>query len=351
MPHFCQGGNIMVTMTFHLLSIAPMMDYTDRHFRYIMRRLTMYTLLYTEMITSQALIHGDRHKLLDFSPEEKPVALQLGGDNPKQLAECARLGEDWGYDEINLNVGCPSNRVQEGHFGACLMAQPELVAACVAAMKAAVKIPVTVKHRIGIDDRDSYEDLANFVRIVSEAGCDRFIVHARKAWLQGLSPKENREIPPLRYEDVYRLKQEFPHLTIVINGGIKTLPEIKQHLQKVDGVMIGRAAIDNPYLFASVDQEIYGVNRPVATREEIVESLYDYIDYWTGQKVKLNTITRHLLNIFAGQPGSKVWKRHLTENGNRCHCGSLVVRRALQLRKEMVCAAAKSSHSQSTVSV
>lgn len=338
-------------MTFHLLSIAPMMDYTDRHFRYIMRRLTMYTLLYTEMITSQALIHGDRHKLLDFSPEEKPVALQLGGDNPKQLAECARLGEDWGYDEINLNVGCPSNRVQEGHFGACLMAQPELVAACVAAMKAAVKIPVTVKHRIGIDDRDSYEDLANFVRIVSEAGCDRFIVHARKAWLQGLSPKENREIPPLRYEDVYRLKQEFPHLTIVINGGIKTLPEIKQHLQKVDGVMIGRAAIDNPYLFASVDQEIYGVNRPVATREEIVESLYDYIDYWTGQKVKLNTITRHLLNIFAGQPGSKVWKRHLTENGNRCHCGSLVVRRALQLRKEMVCAAAKSSHSQSTVSV
>ncbi len=341
----------MVTMTFHLLSIAPMMDYTDRHFRYIMRRLTMYTLLYTEMITSQALIHGDRHKLLDFSPEEKPVALQLGGDNPKQLAECARLGEDWGYDEINLNVGCPSNRVQEGHFGACLMAQPELVAACVAAMKAAVKIPVTVKHRIGIDDRDSYEDLANFVRIVSEAGCDRFIVHARKAWLQGLSPKENREIPPLRYEDVYRLKQEFPHLTIVINGGIKTLPEIKQHLQKVDGVMIGRAAIDNPYLFASVDQEIYGVNRPVATREEIVESLYDYIDYWTGQKVKLNTITRHLLNIFAGQPGSKVWKRHLTENGNRCHCGSLVVRRALQLRKEMVCAAAKSSHSQSTVSV
>lgn len=273
------------------------------------------------------------------------------GDNPKQLAECARLGEDWGYDEINLNVGCPSNRVQEGHFGACLMAQPELVAACVAAMKAAVKIPVTVKHRIGIDDRDSYEDLANFVRIVSEAGCDRFIVHARKAWLQGLSPKENREIPPLRYEDVYRLKQEFPHLTIVINGGIKTLPEIKQHLQKVDGVMIGRAAIDNPYLFASVDQEIYGVNRPVATREEIVESLYDYIDYWTGQKVKLNTITRHLLNIFAGQPGSKVWKRHLTENGNRCHCGSLVVRRALQLRKEMVCAAAKSSHSQSTVSV
>lgn len=338
-------------MTFHLLSIAPMMDYTDRHFRYIMRRLTKYTLLYTEMITTQALIHGDRHKLLDFSPEEKPVALQLGGDNPKQLAECARLGEDWGYDEINLNVGCPSNRVQEGHFGACLMAQPELVASCVAAMKAAVKIPVTVKHRIGIDDRDSYEDLANFVRIVSEAGCDRFIVHARKAWLQGLSPKENREIPPLRYEDVYRLKQEFPHLTIVINGGIKTLPEIKQHLQKVDGVMIGRAAIDNPYLFASVDQEIYGVNRPVATREEIIESLYDYIDYWTGQKVKLNTITRHLLNIFAGQPGSKVWKRHLTENGNRCHCGSLVVRRALQLRKEMVCAAAKSSHSQSIVSV
>ncbi|MCX8077587.1 MAG: tRNA dihydrouridine(20/20a) synthase DusA [Geminocystis sp.] len=330
----------MAIMIPYLLSIAPMMDYTDRHFRYVMRRLTKCTLLYTEMITTQALIHGDRHKLLDFSPEEKPVALQLGGDNPKHLAECARLGEDWGYDEINLNVGCPSSRVQEGNFGACLMAKPELVASCVAAMKRAVKIPVTVKHRIGIDDRDSYEDLANFVRLVSEAGCDRFIVHARKAWLKGLSPKENREIPPLRYEDVYCLKQEFPHLTIVINGGIKTLPQVKQHLQKVDGVMMGRAAIDNPYLFAYVDQEIYGVNRPVASREEIIESLYEYIDHWTGKKVKLNTITRHLLNIFAGQPGSKVWKRYLTENGNSGLPGSLVVRRALQLRKEMVAAAA-----------
>ncbi|MTF39931.1 tRNA dihydrouridine(20/20a) synthase DusA [Cyanobacterium aponinum] len=319
---------------YYRVSIAPMMDYTDRHFRYVMRVLTKHTLLYTEMITTQAIIHGDRTKLLDFSPEEKPVALQLGGDNPQQLAECAKIGADWGYDEINLNVGCPSSRVQNGNFGACLMAQPDTVARCVEAMNKAVNIPVTVKHRIGIDDQDSYGDLLNFIKIVSSTGCDRFIVHARKAWLQGLSPKENREIPPLRYEDVYQIKQDLPHLTIEINGGIKTIEATKQHLTKVDGVMIGRAAYDNPYLFASIDQEIYGSSEPIKTREEIIESLYPYIDLWTSRNLKLNTIMRHTLQIFAGQPGSKIWKRHLSEKGNSRDAGAQVVRQGLQLRKE-----------------
>jgi len=230
------------------VSVAPMMDYSDRHFRYFMRQMTKKALLYTEMINTQAIIHGDRHKLLDFSPLEKPVALQLGGDNPHQLAECAKIGQDWGYDEINLNVGCPSSRVQSGNFGACLMAQPEKVAKCVETMIEAVDIPVTVKHRIGIDNQDSYENMANFVKIVAEGGCQRFVVHARKAWLQGLSPKENRHIPPLRYEEVYRLKQEFPHLIIEINGGITTIEAIQTHLNYVDGVMIGRVACDNPYI-------------------------------------------------------------------------------------------------------
>ena len=318
----------------HLVSIAPMMDYTDRHFRYCMRQMTKKALLYTEMITTQAIIHGDRAKLLDFSPEEKPVALQLGGDNPAELAQCAQIGQDWGYDEINLNVGCPSSRVQNGNFGACLMARPEKVAQCVEAMGKAVTIPVTVKHRIGIDELDKYEDLANFVNIVSYSACDRFIIHARKAWLEGLSPKQNRNIPPLRYQDVYRLKQEFPHLVIEINGGITTIEEMKQHLNFVDGVMIGRAAYDNPYLFALVDQQIYGDPTPIKTREEIVESILPYIDFWTAKKVKLNGIVRHLLQLFAGQPGTKAWKRYLSENAHLPSANSEVVRQALQRRQQ-----------------
>jgi tRNA-dihydrouridine synthase A len=313
-----------------IISVAPMMDYTDRHFRYVIRQMTKKTLLYTEMITTQAIIHGDRHKLLDFSEVEKPVSLQLGGDNPQQLAECTRIGEDWGYDEINLNVGCPSSRVQNGNFGACLMAKPEIVAECIEEMQKTVKIPVTVKHRIGIDNQDSYEDMKKFVKIVANSGCQRFIVHARKAWLQGLSPKENRDIPPLRYQDVYQLKQDFSHLAIEINGGITTTEETKYHLNFVDGVMIGRAAYDNPYLFASIDQEIYGENYPVLTRKEIIESLYPYIDFWTTKKLKLNTIMRHLLQIFAKQPGTKQWKRYLSENGNTFHGGSDIVRQALK---------------------
>lgn len=320
----------------YLVSVAPMMDYTDRHFRYFMRQMTKKTLLYTEMITTQAIIHGDRHKLLDFSPEEKPLVLQLGGDNPQELAECAKIGQNWGYDEINLNVGCPSSRVQNGNFGACLMAQPETVAYCLEAMQTAVNLPVTVKHRIGIDEQDKYEDLAHFVKIVSQSGCNRFIIHARKAWLEGLSPKENRNIPPLRYQDVYRLKQEFPDLIIEINGGITTLEQTKQHLELVDGVMIGRSACDNPYLFASVDQEIYGDSQPIKTREEIAELMLDYIDFWTAKKVKLNSIIRHLLQLFAGQPGTKIWKRYLSENTHYPHANSEIVRQALQLRQEAV---------------
>ncbi len=296
------------------LSIAPMMDRTDRHYRYFMRQITSHTLLYTEMITTQAIIHGDRHKLLDFSMEEKPLVLQLGGDNPQHLAQCAKIAQDWGYDAVNINVGCPSNRVQSGNFGACLMAQPELVAAAVTAMQKVVSIPVTVKHRIGIDDRDRYEDMYEFVRIVSEAGCKSFSVHARKAWLQGLSPKENRNIPPLRYEDVYRLKQDFPHLFIEINGGITTTEQIQYHLQSVDAVMIGRAAYDRPYLFATVDRDIYGESTPIPTRHQIVEAMLPYIEYWVKNGVRLNSISRHMLQLFAGQAGTKAWKRYISEH-------------------------------------
>ncbi|MFP4102844.1 tRNA dihydrouridine(20/20a) synthase DusA, partial [Coleofasciculus sp.] len=295
------------------ISIAPMMDRTDRHFRYFMRQISRCTLLYTEMVTSAAIIHGDRDRLLGFSAEEKPLVLQVGGDNPLELAECARIAEGMGYDQINLNVGCPSDRVQNGNFGACLMAQPERVARGVEAMIQAVTIPVTVKHRIGIDECDRYEDMANFVRIVSEAGCQHFSVHARKAWLQGLSPKENRTVPPLRYSDVHRLKQEFPQLFIEINGGFTSLEQVQEQLKFVDAVMIGRAAYDHPYLFAQADCQIFGEESIAPTRHQVVEGMLDYIDYWVAKGLKLNKITRHILQLFSGQPGSRAWKRHLTE--------------------------------------
>ncbi|MEL6325746.1 MAG: tRNA dihydrouridine(20/20a) synthase DusA [Cyanobacteria bacterium J06626_23] len=310
-------------------SVAPMMDRTDRHFRYFMRQITRQALLYTEMVTAQAILHGDLERLIGFHPDEKPLSLQVGGDDPQQLAHCARIAEDWGYDEINLNVGCPSSRVQNGNFGACLMAQPERVADCVAAMMAATSIPVTVKHRIGIDDRDSYDDMLHFVTTVAQTGCRRFTVHARKAWLQGLSPKDNRNVPPLRYGDVYRLKQARPDLWIEINGGFTTLALAKAQLSHVDAVMIGRAAYDMPYLFAEVDRLMDATAPPPPSRHQVVEAMLPYIDHWTQRGTRLHSITRHLLNLFHGQPGSRAWKRYLTENSCKPGTGTEVVIAAL----------------------
>jgi tRNA-dihydrouridine synthase A len=295
------------------VSIAPMMDRTDRHYRYFMRQITRHTLLYTEMITTAALLHGDRDKLLGFSEAEKPLVLQLGGDAPAQLAACARLAEDWGYTEVNLNVGCPSDRVQYGHFGACLMAQPLLVAHCVEAMHQATTLPVTVKHRIGIDDLDRYEDMANFVHVVAQAGCDRFIVHARKAVLQGLSPRENRTVPPLRYDDVYRLKADFPTLRIEINGGITTLLQATAHLQYVDGAMLGRAAYDHPYLFAEADVLYCNDPDPPRTRRHVLEAMLAYLERCIAQGLPPYRIVRHLLSLFAYQRAARLWKRFLSE--------------------------------------
>ena len=296
------------------ISIAPMMDVSDRHFRFFLRQITKRALLYTPMITAQAIARGDRHDLLDFSPEEQPVALQLGGDDPKLLAEAARVAEEWGYSEVNLNVGCPSDRVQNGNFGACLMATPERVANIVATMKAAVNIPVTVKHRIGIDDLDSYAHLTHFVKTIAATGCDRFIVHARKAWLKGLSPKENRTVPPLRYDEVYQLKRDFPNLPIVINGGIRTLEQARWHLEHVDGVMIGRAAQEDPYCLANVDVEIFGDETSPPTREEIVKTMTAYIAKWSQRGISSRSITRHLMGLYSGIPGSRAWRRQLTSS-------------------------------------
>ncbi|WP_373540514.1 tRNA dihydrouridine(20/20a) synthase DusA [Chamaesiphon sp.] len=313
----------------HPLSVAPMMDRTDRHCRYFLRQISRRTLLYTEMVTSMAILHGDKQKLLGFDRAEHPIALQIGGDNPADLAKCAQIAEDFGYDEVNLNVGCPSSRVQNGNFGACLMLQPERVADCITAMVTATKLPVTIKHRIGVDEVDSYEDLVKFVAIVSQTGCQRFSVHARKAWLQGLSPKENREVPPLRYEDVHRLKQDFPHLSIEINGGFTSLEQVQTQLQVVDAVMIGRAIYDNPYLLATADRDIYGADTPIPSRHQIVTAMLPYIDTWTSKGWKLNSITRHMLQLFHGQPGSRIWKRVITEQSVLPGAGAEVVAKAL----------------------
>jgi tRNA-dihydrouridine synthase A len=311
------------------LSIAPMMDWTDRHYRYFMRQITRRTLLYTEMVTMQAVIRGDRERLLGFFEIEKPLALQLGGDDPALLAECARIAQEWGYDEVNLNVGCPSERVQRGSFGACLMLEPERVASCVAAMREAVGLPVTVKHRIGVDERDQYEDMARFVSTVAAAGADRFIVHARKAWLKGLSPKENRTVPPLRYEEVYRLKEAFPELTIEINGGIVSLEQAKDQLGRVDGVMVGRAAYENPYLFATADRAFFGASEQPRSRREVVAGMLPYLERRLEEGIYLSRITRHMLGLFAGQPGARAWKRHLGEHAHKPGAAAGVVLEAL----------------------
>ena len=291
-----------------------MMKRTDRHFRYLVRLISRNALLYTEMVTTGAILHGDRDRHLAYDPIEHPIALQLGGDDPQALTACARIAEDLGYDEVNINVGCPSDRVQKGRFGACLMAEPERVADSVSAMRDAVGIPVTVKHRIGIDDIDRYEDMLNFVDVVSASNADRFSVHARKAWLQGLSPKENRNIPPLRYDDVYRLKRERSHLCIEINGGIRTVDEMAEHLSHVDAVMIGRAVYENPMLFADVDQRFYDENdlAPVDVFS-VVEQMRPYVARWLERGGRLNSVTRHMLMLFYRQPGGRKWRRILGE--------------------------------------
>ena len=320
----------------HRLSVAPMMDWTDRHDRYFLRLISKRKQLYTEMVTIGAILHGDRPKHLDFSKEEHPVVLQLGGSEPEKLAECARIAEQWGYDEINLNVGCPSDRVQNGMFGACLMAKPDLVARCVEAMRGATRLPVTVKHRLGIDDLDSYELLTQFVRTVHGGGCDTFIVHARKAFLQGLSPKENRDIPPLRYELVRQLKTDFPHLTIVLNGGVKSLEDARAHLEWADGVMIGREAYQNPYMLAQADALIFGEQHPAPTRRQVVEALMPYVEELLSRGGHLSWVTRHILGLFAGLPGARGWRRVLSERACKPGAGMEVLRDALAQVPERV---------------
>jgi len=308
-----------------------MMDWTDRHCRFFHRLLVRRALLYTEMVTAEAVLHGDRGRLLGFSAAEHPVALQLGGSGPAKLAEAAAIGADFGYDEINLNVGCPSDRVQEGRFGACLMAEPELVADCVAAMQARVAVPVTVKCRIGIDDQDSEADLERFVSAVAGAGCRTFMVHARKAWLQGLSPKENREVPPLDYGRVYRLKAAHPELEIVINGGIGSLAEAEAHLAHVDGVALGRAAYQNPYLLAEVDRRLLGAATTPPSRREAIEALLPYAERHVRAGGRLNNIVRHILGLYHGQPRARAFRRHLSERAPREGAGADVLREALRL--------------------
>ena len=295
------------------LSVAPMLDWTDRHYRYFARQISRHTWLYTEMVTTGALLYGDVERHLRFDAAEHPVALQLGGSEPSELAQCARLAQQWGYDEVNLNVGCPSERVQKGAFGACLMAEPQLVADCVKAMRDVVDIDVTVKHRIGIDQIEHYDYLAGFVDQVAAAGCNTFIVHARNAILKGLSPKENREIPPLKYDYVYRLKQERPELEILLNGGVKTNAEIAEHLRHVDGVMVGREAYHNPWLMAEWDAAFYGDDSTTVSRQQVVDAMLPYIRARLAEGHKLRNIARHILGLFQGMPGARQWRRMLSD--------------------------------------
>ncbi|GAB4516933.1 MAG: tRNA dihydrouridine(20/20a) synthase DusA [Amphiplicatus sp.] len=315
-----------------------MMDGTDRHCRYFHRLLTRRARLYTEMIVAEAAIHGDRERLLGFDPVEHPVALQLGGSDPALLAEAARIGADYGYDEINLNVGCPSDRVQSGAFGACLMKTPGLVADCVAAMQDAVDIPVTVKCRLGVDDQDPEESLFGFVETVADAGCRVFIVHARKAWLQGLSPKENREIPPLDYGLVRRLKRSRPDLAIVLNGGIASLEQAKSLLPDFDGVMLGRAAYGDPYILAEADRRIFGIERNPPSREEVAEEMIPYMRRMARAGVRPHHIARHMLGLFNGRPRARLWRRMLSADG--AHAGPDLLVRALEAMRRQALDAA-----------
>jgi tRNA-dihydrouridine synthase A len=326
-------------MLAHKFSIAPMMDWTDRHCRVFHRLMSRRARLYTEMLTTGAILHGDRQRLLGFDPSEHPVALQLGGSDPRDLAVAARIGEDFGYDEINLNVGCPSDRVKDGRFGACLMAEPVLVAACVEAMKRAVNIPVTVKCRIGIDDQDPEIALDTLARNVVAAGADALVVHARKAWLNGLSPKENRDIPPLDYDRVYRLKASLRDVPVVINGGIAGIAEAKAHLARVDGVMLGRAAYQEPWRLLAADPELFGEASPHATMKDVFEAMMPYIEDQLAQGTRLHSITRHFVGAYHGVPGARAFRRHLAENGVRPGAGVNVLRDAIALVEDRAAAA------------
>lgn len=314
----------------HRFCTAPMMARSDRHCRIFWRQLTRRARLYTEMVTTGALIHGDRDRLLSFDPEERPLALQLGGADPADLARCARWAEDWGYDEVNLNCGCPSQRVRNGAFGACLMAQPELVRDAVAAMREACGLEITVKHRIGIDRMDSYDQFAGFVGAVAEGGCDVFLVHARKAWLRALSPRENREVPPLKYSWVYRLKRDFPELTVVINGGIDSLEACDEHLARVDGVMLGRAVYQNPWLLATVDERLFAAPGATRQREAVIDKLIPYVERELARGTRLYQITRHLLGLYRQVPGARRFRRRLSEQAHRHGAGIDTLRAALR---------------------
>ena len=328
----------LVTSSSHRFCIAPMMDWTDRHCRFFHRLLTRHTLIYTEMITTGAVLHGDRARLLAFDPAEHPVAVQLGGSDPAALAQSARICADLGYDEVNLNVGCPSDRVQEGRFGACLMAEPALVGDCVAAMKAAVRVPVTVKCRIGIDNQNPEESLDAFTRTVVAAGTDTLIVHARKAWLDGLSPRQNRDIPPLDYDRVYRLKRQHPALEIVINGGIPSVAAAVEHLRHVDGVMMGRAAYQDPWRLLAADPELFGVPAPCATPRQAARALVPYIEREVARGTRLNAITRHAVGLFHAVPGARLFRRHLATEGVRPGAGAQTLLDALALVRDEVAA-------------
>jgi len=312
-------------------SVAPMIDVTDRHYRYLARLLSQHALLYTEMITTGAILNGDQDYLLRYSDQEHPLALQLGGSNVAELAQCARIGEGYGYDEINLNVGCPSDKVQNNMIGACLMAHPKLVTDCMQAMIEAVTIPVTIKHRIGIDDVDNYDVLAGFVQQVSQSGCNTFIVHARNAILKGLSPKQNREIPPLQYDKVYRLKADFPDLEIIINGGIDNIADCHQHLIQVDGVMLGRVANHNSALLTQVDQQFYGCSLPLPERRQAALTYFAYMQQRHEEGTSLHHMSGHIMGLFQGLPGARALRRHISDNIHRNNANIQVMYDALNL--------------------
>lgn len=315
-----------------VFAVAPMMEWTDRHFRYLARLMSRQTLLYTEMITSSALVHGDRERFLQFNPCEHPIALQLGGSDPRDMASSANWGEEAGYDEININVGCPSDRVQSGKFGVCLMKEPQLVAECVTAMRNESSLPITVKCRIGVDEFDSYEFLIEFIQAIADSGCHTFIVHARKAWLKGLNPKQNREVPELDYQRVYDLKKEFPELKIIINGGIDSIEQVKQHLNHVDGVMIGRYAYKQPKFLLQVDHQLFGKPQDIsATLENVISEYTKYMQQNISVGVPFKCMAKHMLNLYQNVPGAKLWRRHLSENMHMPGAGVELVDQGLEL--------------------